>query len=181
MSQKSVLSNGIRVITKTLPHLYSVATSVWCNIGSVNEAPLVGGASHLLEHMLFKGTVRRNAKEIAKVMEMVGGQMNAFTNKEYTCYYTRCLSEHFRHSMDLLSDVYLNSILAEEEFNREKKVVLEEFKMYEDTPSNVVHDLLAAAMWGEHAYGRPVSGNRDTVSSITVHQLRDFYQTTWIF
>ena len=179
MAYKDILANGIRVITEPMPHLYSVATGIWCDIGSINETPLLGGVSHFLEHMLFKGTNRRDAKEIAQAMEAVGGQMNAFTSKEYTCYYTKCLAEHFGHSMDLLSDIYLHSLLDEEEFSKEKGVILEEINMYEDAPDDLVHDLLAATIWGGHAYGRPIIGSKDTVSSLSAQRLKDYYRTTY--
>ncbi|MCL1873956.1 MAG: insulinase family protein [Clostridiales bacterium] len=179
MAYKDILANGIRVITEPMPHLYSVATGIWCNIGSINETPLLGGVSHFLEHMLFKGTKRRDAREIAQAMEAVGGQMNAFTSKEYTCYYTKCLAEHFGHSVDLLSDLYLCSLLDEEEFSKEKGVILEEINMYEDAPDDLVHDLLAAAIWGGHAYGRPIIGSKDTVSSLSAGQLQAYYRTTY--
>ena len=147
MIRKTLLSNGIRVVTQEMPSVYSVTAGIWVNTGSVAEDENLAGVSHFLEHMLFKGTQNRTAKEIGEIMENVGGQMNAFTSKEHTCYYVKCLSEHFNLGMDVLADMYLDSTFPVEEFAKEKGVILEEINMYEDTPDDLVHDIFAATMW----------------------------------
>ncbi|MCL2677859.1 MAG: insulinase family protein [Clostridiales bacterium] len=180
MAYKHVLANGLRVVVEPMPHLYSVAAGIWVGIGSCHEAAAPGGVSHVLEHMLFKGTPKRSAKEIAEAMESVGGQMNAFTSKEHTCYYAKCLGEHFGLALDLLADIFLNSLLDEEEFEKEKQVILEEINMYDDTPDDLVHDLFAATLWPDHVYGLPIIGTRESVNSLTIKQLAEYYRKAYL-
>lgn len=180
MAYKDVLPNGMRIVVEEMPHLYSVSTGIWVQTGAAHEEPQEGGISHFLEHMLFKGTEKRNAKEIAIAMEEVGGQINAFTSKEQTCYYTKCLDENFELSLDLLSDMYLNSLFDEQEFAKEKNVILEEINMYEDTPDDLVHDLFASTLWKGHAYGRSVIGTKETVGDMTRDQLAAYCRKTYL-
>lgn len=180
MAYKDVLPNGMRIVVEEMSHLYSVATGIWVQTGAAHEEPWEGGISHFLEHMLFKGTDRRDAKDIAVAMEEVGGQINAFTSKEQTCYYTKCLDENFELSLDLLSDIYLNSLFDEQEFAKEKNVILEEINMYEDTPDDLVHDLFASTLWRGHAYGRSVIGTKETVGNITRDQLAAYCRKTYL-
>ncbi|MEG1500573.1 MAG: pitrilysin family protein, partial [Clostridiales bacterium] len=163
MAYKDILSNGMRVVIEEIPHVRSVATGIWVGVGAAHEEKVQGGISHFIEHMLFKGTAQRSAKEIAEEMESVGGQMNAFTSKEHTCYYTKCIDENFELSLDLLSDMYRNSLFDENEFAKEKDVILEEISMYEDTPDDLVHDLFASTIWKGHVYGLPTIGSKTTV------------------
>ena len=165
--RKSVLPNGIRVVTERMPHVRSVAVGVWVETGSRHEPEERGGVSHLIEHLVFKGTATRSAEEIARTMDSVGGQMDAFTTKEHTCFYVQVLDEHLRLAVDLLTDILLHPSFDGEELEREKSVVLQELKMVEDTPDDVIHDLFAAQVWAGHPLGRPILGTRDLVTGFS--------------
>lgn len=164
MIYKDTLPGGLRVLVQEMPDVYSVTTSIWAATGSAYEAPTEGGLSHVLEHMLFKGTEKRNYQQIAQILEDVGGQMNAFTSREYTCYYTHSLSESFELCLDLLADMYLNSRFPAEEWAKEKGVILEEINMYEDTPDDLVGELFNRTLFAGHTYGLPVIGTENSVS-----------------
>lgn len=161
--QKTVLPNGLRIITEKIPHVRSVSLGVWVAAGSRLERPDQAGIAHLIEHMLFKGTATRNAREISSAIDGRGGTLNAFTAKEHTCYYARCLDEHLPIAVDLLDDMLRYSLLDPEELAKEKGVVCEEIKMYEDVPDDLVHDLNVEALWLEHPLGRPIAGTIDSV------------------
>ncbi len=161
---KSVLPSGIRVLTERMPHVRSVAVGVWVETGSRHEPTERGGVSHLIEHLVFKGTATRSAQEIARTMDSVGGQMDAFTTKEHTCFYVQVLDEHLPLAVDLLTDILLRPLFDAEELEREKSVVLQEIKMVEDTPDDLIHDLFAAQVWEDHPLGRPILGSRDAVA-----------------
>ncbi len=161
--RKSVLANGIRVITERMPHVRSVAVGVWVETGSRHELESRGGVSHLIEHLVFKGTATRTAEDIARTMDSVGGQMDAFTTKEHTCFYVQVLDEHLPLAVELLTDILLHPLFNGEELEREKSVVLQEIKMVEDTPDDVIHDLFAAQVWAGHPLGRPILGTRELV------------------
>ena len=165
--RKSVLPNGIRVVTERMPHVRSVAVGVWVETGSRHESDERGGVSHLIEHLVFKGTATRSAEEIARTMDSVGGQMDAFTTKEHTCFYVQVLDEHLGLAVDLLTDILLHPSFDGEELEREKSVVLQEIKMVEDTPDDVIHDLFAAQVWAGHPLGRPILGTRDLVTGFS--------------
>jgi predicted Zn-dependent peptidase len=162
--RKSVLPNGIRLVTERMPHVRSVAVGVWVETGSRDEIAERGGISHLIEHLVFKGTATRSAESIARTMDSVGGQMDAFTTKEHTCFYVQVLDEHLPLAVDLLTDILLHPLFDAEELEREKSVVLQEIKMVEDTPDDVIHDIFAAQVWGEHPLGRPILGTRERVT-----------------
>ncbi|MBI4628498.1 MAG: insulinase family protein [Candidatus Rokubacteria bacterium] len=162
--RKSVLPGGIRVVTERIEHVRSVAVGVWVETGSRHEAESRGGMSHLIEHLVFKGTATRSAEEIARTMDSVGGQMDAFTTKEHTCFYVQVLDEHLPLAVDLLTDILLHPRFDADELEREKSVVLQEIKMVEDTPDDVIHDLFAAQVWEGHPLGRPILGTRDAVT-----------------
>jgi predicted Zn-dependent peptidase len=161
--EKSLLPNGIRVISERMGHVRSVAVGVWVETGSRHEADDRGGVSHLIEHLVFKGTATRSAEEIARTMDSVGGQMDAFTTKEHTCFYVQVLDEHLPLAVDLLTDILLHPRFDADELEREKSVVLQEIKMVEDTPDDLIHDLFSAHIWGEHPLGRPILGTREAV------------------
>lgn len=165
--RKSVLPNGIRVVTERMPHVRSVAVGVWVETGSRHEPEERGGVSHLIEHLVFKGTATRSAEQIARTMDSVGGQMDAFTTKEHTCFYVQVLDEHLGLAVDLLTDILLHPRFDGEELEREKSVVLQEIKMVEDTPDDVIHDLFAAQVWAGHPLGRPILGTRDLVTGFS--------------
>ncbi len=162
---KFEMPNGVRVLVEPVSHVQSAAIGLWCQTGSRHERDDEGGITHLIEHMLFKGTERRTAKEIAEAIEGRGGHLNAFTDKENTCYYSRVLADDVENAIDVLSDMVLNSLLEPEELEREKGVVLEEIKRGEDEPSEHVHDLHMQARWGRHPLGKPVIGTRESVGA----------------
>jgi predicted Zn-dependent peptidase len=161
--RKSVLPNGIRVITERMPHVRSVTVGVWVETGSRYEVEGRGGISHFIEHLVFKGTATRSAEAIAREMDSVGGQMDAFTTKEHTCFYVQVLDEHLPLAVDLLTDILLHPLFDAEELGREKSVVLQEIRMVEDTPDDMIHDIFAAQVWPGHPLGRPILGTRELV------------------
>jgi predicted Zn-dependent peptidase len=163
--KKSVLPNGIRILTERMPHVRSVAVGVWVETGSRHEPEARNGISHLIEHLVFKGTATRTAEDIARTMDSVGGQMDAFTTKENTCFYVQVLDDHLPLAVDLLTDILLHPVFNADELEREKSVVLQEIKMVEDTPDDVIHDIFAAQVWAGHPLGRPILGTRDLVNS----------------
>ncbi len=165
--RKSVLPNGIRVITERMPHVRSVAVGVWVETGSRHEPESRGGISHFIEHLVFKGTATRSAEAIARTMDSVGGQQDAFTSKENTCFYVQVLDEHLPLAVDLLTDILLHPLFNPDEIEREKSVVLQEIKMVEDTPDDVIHDLFAAQVWAGHPLGRPILGTVDLVNGFS--------------
>ncbi|HEV8640755.1 MAG TPA: pitrilysin family protein [Methylomirabilota bacterium] len=161
--RKGLLPNGIRVVTERMSHVRSVAVGVWVETGSRHEPEGRAGMSHLIEHLVFKGTATRSAEMIARTMDSVGGQMDAFTTKEHTCFYVQVLDEHLPLAVDLLTDILLHPLFDAEELEREKSVVLQEIKMVEDTPDDLIHDLFAAHVWEGHPLGRPILGTREAV------------------
>ncbi len=173
--QKTTLDNGVRIVTESIGYVQSVSLGIWVATGARYEEENRRGISHFLEHMLFKGTQRRpSAKQIADEMDAVGGYLNAFTDKEYTCYYARTLSEHLPLAVDILSDMYMNSVFDPEETQREQKVVLEEIKRRDDDPDDLVHDLFAQTMWKQHPLGLPVIGRAEVVAALTPSDLREY-------
>jgi len=174
--RKSILPDGIRVITEQMPHVRSVAVGIWVDTGSRNEPDSRGGVSHLIEHLVFKGTSSRTGEEIARAIDSVGGQMDAFTAKEHTCFYVSVLDEHLPLAVDLLSDILLRPLFGADDIEREKSVVLQEIKMVEDTPDDLVHDLFAARIWPNHPLGRPILGNRDVVQSFSRETILEHFQ-----
>jgi predicted Zn-dependent peptidase len=166
--------NGVRIVLENIPTVRSVAIGVWIGTGSRNENPQTNGISHFLEHMFFKGTKTRSAKEIAESFDSIGGQVNAFTSKEYTCYYAKVLDTHAQFALDVLADMFFNSTFVEEELNKERNVVLEEIKMYDDTPDDIVHDLLSRAIYGDHPLGYPILGTEETLNTFTGSTLKDY-------
>jgi len=157
-----------------MPYVRSVSLGIWVAAGSRDENTRNNGVAHFIEHMLFKGTEKRSAKEIAEALDAVGGQLNAFTSKEYTCYYAKVLDEYFDISIDLLGDMFFNSSFKEEEIEKEKNVIIEEIKMYEDAPDELVHDFFANTLWSGHALGRPIIGNTDIIKAMSRQDMLDF-------
>ncbi|HEU5395454.1 MAG TPA: pitrilysin family protein, partial [Candidatus Methylomirabilis sp.] len=178
--RKTVLGNGIVVLTEQMPQVRSVSIGVWVKVGSRFESAERAGISHFIEHLLFKGTESRSAEEIAQAIDSVGGTLDAFTSRENTCLYAKVLGEHLPLAVDLLSDLLLHPRLAPEDIEKERRVVLEEIKMVEDDPDDLIHDLFAMQLWRDHPLGRPVLGFRETLQPITrqdiLDHLRDFYQ-----
>ncbi|HXE71042.1 MAG TPA: pitrilysin family protein [Candidatus Nitrosotenuis sp.] len=180
MVGKTVLDNGLTVVTELLPEFRSCTLGIWVRTGSRYERPDEAGLSHFIEHMFFKGTRRRTASEIAEAMDAVGGNLNAFTEKEQTCYYARVMDEHLPVALDILSDMLLHSRFDEEEMAREKGVILEEIKMYEDAPDELIFDLFTRALWGDHPLGRPILGEREVVAGLTREKLCAYLQRHYV-
>jgi len=164
--RKSVLPNGIRVLTEAVPQFTSATLGLWVENGSAYEPPELNGISHFLEHIFFKGTERRTAKDIAESIDAVGGILNAFTGKEYTCYYAKVLREDLPLALDVLSDLFLNSTFAEEEIERERGVILSEISESEDTPDDHIHVVFDRAFWPGHPLSLPITGTAQTVSAM---------------
>lgn len=176
---RHTLSNGIRVVCEEVPYVRSVSLGVWVAAGSRYEAEGQGGISHLIEHLLFKGTEGRSAKDIAEAMDSVGGQLNAFTSKENTCYYTRVLDQHFDLAVDLLSDMILRSVIDPKELEKEKNVIIEEIKMYEDAPDEVVHDLFSQTIWPDHPLGKSIVGTAPVIRTLSRDDILNYFHTLY--
>ncbi|MCK4487155.1 MAG: insulinase family protein, partial [Desulfobacterales bacterium] len=176
---KTVLNNGIRIVTKQVPHARSVAMGVWVNVGARDEKAEEGGLSHVIEHMIFKGTERRTALQIAKEFDAIGGQSNAFTSKENTCYYAKVMDTHVDTMVDLLSDIFLNSVFDPGEIERERQVILQEIRMLEDTPDEHIHVLLAQAVWGSHPLGRSILGTPETVTRFDSDSIKEYFSRAY--
>jgi predicted Zn-dependent peptidase len=174
--RRSVLPGGLRVVTETLPTVRSATFGIWAAVGSRDETPVLNGATHYLEHLLFKGTSRRSALDISSAIDAVGGEMNAFTAKEYTCYYARVLDTDLPLAIDVVSDMLTGSLIRQEDIDAERGVVLEEIAMTEDDPGDQVHDLFTTALLGDTPLGRPVLGTVETVNGLTRDQVARFYR-----
>jgi predicted Zn-dependent peptidase len=176
---KHTCSNGVRIVLENIPHVRSVAIGVWIGTGSRNEDSRNSGVSHFLEHMFFKGTETKNSREIAEAFDSIGGQVNAFTSKEYTCYYAKVMDDHSSFALGVLADMFFNSVFDEEELKKEKNVVYEEIKMYEDAPDDIVHDVLARASYGDHPLGYPILGTEESLSAFNGDTLRGYMKETY--
>ena len=179
MFQKNSLINGIRVVTEHISYVNSVSIGVWVKVGSRHESLTNNGVSHFIEHMLFKGTKNRTAKEIANAIDKIGGQLNAFTSKECTCYYTKVLDSHFDIALDVLADMLLNSNFNEDEIEKEKGVVIEEIGMYEDTPEDLVHDLFTQGVWSQNALGMSILGTEETLNQMTREDILSYLNSSY--
>lgn len=177
---KSLLPNDIRVLSQRIPWVRSISLGVWVDVGSRDDPPKLAGISHFIEHMLFKGTKRRSDEEIAKSLESVGGQLNAFTSRENTCYLAKVLDENLKLALDVLSDLIQNSIFAPDHIEKEREVVLEEIKDMEDYPSELVVDNFIKLLWNGHPMGRFILGSSETVSSLTRKDLIEFMDENYI-
>jgi predicted Zn-dependent peptidase len=170
--KKTTLPNGLRVLTESMPAVRSATVGIWADVGSSVESRERRGISHLVEHMLFKGTQRRTAREIAETMDGVGGNLNAFTDKETTCYYAKVIDRHIPLALDVLADLFLHSVFDPQELSKEQKVILEEIKMYEDSPDDLIHDIFLQTMWRGASLGDPTIGFADTIVRLTPEDLR---------
>jgi predicted Zn-dependent peptidase len=179
MIVREVFDNGLRLVTERMDHVRSASVGVWLTRGSRHESPEQGGIAHFIEHMLFKGTETRSAEDIAQAIDSVGGHLDAFTAKEYASYYIKVLDEHLPLAWDVLSDIVLRPAFRDEDIAREKKVILEEIKMVEDTPDDLVHELFTQALWEGHALGRPILGAPETVDALDRAALFDFFRRTY--
>ncbi|MFI6943400.1 M16 family metallopeptidase [Streptomyces sp. NPDC050418] len=174
--RRTVLPGGLRVVTETLPSVRSATFGIWAHVGSRDETPALNGATHYLEHLLFKGTKRRTALDISAAIDAVGGEMNAFTAKEYTCYYARVLDTDLPLAIDVVCDMLTGSQIQQADVDAERNVILEEIAMTEDDASDCVHDLFAHTMLGDTPLGRPVLGTVDTVNALDAGRIRRFYK-----
>jgi predicted Zn-dependent peptidase len=180
MVVREVLDGGLRLITETMPHVRSVTIGVWLTRGSRHETDERGGIAHFVEHMLFKGTDTRSAEDIAQAIDSIGGQLDAFTAKEYASYYIKVLDEHLPLAVDLLADIVQRPAFAAEEIEREKKVILEEIKMVEDTPDDLVHELFTQHFWEGHPLARPILGSPQTVEALTRDTILDYFGGAYV-
>ncbi|MFN2544050.1 MAG: M16 family metallopeptidase, partial [Actinomycetota bacterium] len=167
--------SGLRIVTERMPGVRSVTLGIWVAAGSRDERPDIAGASHFLEHLLFKGTPTRDAREIAETFEAVGGDLNAFTAKENTCFYARVLDRDLPMAVEYLCDMLQNSVLRKPDFEAERQVILEEINMHEDSPDELIHDLFTETLWTGHPLGRPVLGTVQSITSTTRDQVKRFY------
>jgi predicted Zn-dependent peptidase len=173
--RRTVLPGGLRVVTEYVPSVRSASVGLWVNVGSRDEGPTVAGAAHFLEHLLFKATPSRTSVQIAQAVDAVGGELNAFTSKEHTCYYAHVLDDDLEMAVDLVADVVLNGVCAPADVELERDVVLEEIAMRDDDPEDTLGDVFLSAMFGDHPVGRPVIGSVESVSSMTRQQLHSFH------
>jgi predicted Zn-dependent peptidase len=174
------LPSGLRLLTESMPHVRSATVGVWLTRGSRHESDPESGVAHFVEHMLFKGTTSRSAQLIAQMIDSIGGQLDAFTSKEYAGYYIKVLDEHLPLAIDLLGDIVMHPAFAPADIEREQSVILEEIKMVEDAPDDLVHEVFAQQFWSRHPLGRPILGTPDTVSSFDAPQLRQYFDATYL-
>jgi predicted Zn-dependent peptidase len=177
--RKRVMKNGLTVATEVMPHLRSASLGVWVKSGSRFESIACCGISHFIEHLLFKGTKTRSAAKIAQEIDSVGGQLNAFTEKEYVGFYAKVLDEHLPFAFDLVSDIVLNPVFPPNEIERERNVIFEEINMVEDSPQELILDLYLEKFWKGHALGRPISGTKKSVAGITRQDVRKHFKDNY--
>jgi len=180
MVEKIILDNGVRVLHEKLEHVRSCALGVWVENGSCHEPDELAGISHYIEHMMFKGTESRTAADLAKAFDAIGGQVNAFTTKEHTCYYARTLDTHVQKAAELLCDMVLHSAFRPEDVDLERGVILEEIGMYEDTPEDLVSEILSAAVYPSQPLGRPILGTQGTLQHIDSAALKDYRSKQYV-
>jgi len=173
------LPNGVRIATRRMPHARSIAMGVWVDVGARDETTADSGLSHMIEHMIFKGTVRRSAYQIAKAFDAIGGHTNAFTSPETTCYHARVADTHLETMVDLLADIFLHSTFSPPEIERERTVILQEIRMVEDCPEDLVHTLACAHLWGDHPLGRSILGTPENLATFDQQRLQAFVQRNY--
>ena len=178
--KRTVHSSGLRIVTEEVPSVRSAAVGIWVNVGSRDEAPATAGASHFLEHLLFKGTKSRTALEISSSIESVGGEMNAFTSKEYTCFYARVIDTDLPMAIDVVSDLITSSIVTALDVDAERKVVLEEIAMRDDDPSDLVHDLFSDTYYGDTQIGRPILGTIESINKMSRNTVFNYYKKKYL-
>ena len=180
MYKVKTLENGLTIIGEEIPYVKSISLGVWINAGSRIEDEKISGVSHFIEHMLFKGTDKRTSKEIASEIDNLGGQINAFTSKECTCYYVKLLDEHIDLGIDILSDMILNSKFDNKDIDKERSVILEELKMYEDSPEDLAYDMLLEYIYEGDGLGMNILGTRDSLKNIKRKELLDYFNTYYV-
>src|SRR3954452_1619247 len=177
--EHTTLANGVRVITEAMPHVRSVSVGIWIGTGSRREQGEENGISHFIEHMLFKGTSRRSAEDIARSVDSIGGNLDAFTAKELVCFNTKVLDEHLSLAFDVLADLVLHPAFREDDIEKEKGVILEEIKMEADSPDYLVHEIFSSNFWKDHPLGKPILGTPQTVKRFDDTMMRDFYRSVY--
>jgi predicted Zn-dependent peptidase len=177
--RRTVLPGGLRVVTETMPGVRSATVGAWVGVGSRDESPKLSGASHFLEHLLFKGTPTRSAMDISIALDTVGGEFNAFTAKEYTCFHARVLDQDLPLAVDVLGDMITSSLITAEDVEAEREVILDEIAMHDDDPDDVVHNLYAEKAWGASPLGRPIAGTVSSIESLTRAQITRYYRTRY--
>lgn len=173
------LENGIQVVLEEIGYVRSISFGIWVKNGSRNERPEENGVSHYIEHMMFKGTENRTARQIAEEMDALGGQINAYTTKEYTCYHTRVLDKHIQKAMDVMSDMLLHPAFVQEEVEKERNVIQEEIYMYDDAPEELVHDCLQDGIWQNSSLGMPILGTEESIAGLTAQRIREYYEKNY--
>src|SRR4051794_28098686 len=177
--EMTTLSNGVRVITEAMPHVRSVSVGIWIGSGSRREMGEQNGISHFIEHMLFKGTTRRSAEEIARSVDSIGGNLDAFTAKELVCFNTKVLDEHLSLAFDVLADLVLHPRFDREDIEKEKGVILEEIKMEADSPDYMVHEIFSSNFWRDHPLGKPILGTPQSVKGFSQEMIRSYYSAVY--
>lgn len=177
--EKTVLSNGVRILSQQMPHVQSVSMGVWVGVGSRDETDAENGLSHFIEHMIFKGTRKRSAYEIAKAFDAIGGYTNAFTSMENTCYHAKVMTNHLDTMTEILTDIFLNSLFDAEEIEKERPVIFQEIGMQEDTPDEYIHQLAAEAFWGKDPLGRSILGTRENILQFDTNAIRSFFENRY--
>ncbi|WP_455543891.1 M16 family metallopeptidase [Intestinibacter sp.] len=180
MYKCQTLKNGLTIIGEEIPYLKSISLGIWIKAGSIMETKENSGVSHFIEHMLFKGTTNRTSKQLAREIDNLGGEINAFTSKECTCFYVKLLDEHIGIGIDVLSDMILNSRFDEQDITKEKSVILEELKMYEDSPDDLVYDLLLENIYKDHSLGMNILGDRNTLKNFERKNILDYYNKYYV-
>jgi len=173
--QRSDSSKGIRILTERMPNLRSVTTGFWVGVGSRDEPQELSGISHFIEHLLFKGTSRRSAKRIAEEFDTMGGELNAFSAKEYTCYYAKVLDEKVKDAFEVMTDMLMRSLMRPKDVDSERKVILEEIAMHEDSPDDIIHDLFVSALWESHPLGQSVLGQQNVVRTLGSEEIMAYF------
>ena len=180
MYKKHVLENGLTIIGEEIPYVKSISLGVWINVGSRIENEEISGVSHFIEHMLFKGTENRTSKQIASEIDNLGGQINAFTSKECTCYYVKLLDSHIDIGIDILSDMILNSKFNEEDINKERSVIIEELKMYEDSPEDLAYDLLTENIYAGDSLGMNIIGTEESLNKLGKNEILNYFEKYYV-
>ncbi|MBM3656078.1 MAG: insulinase family protein [Actinobacteria bacterium] len=178
--RRTVLASGLRIVTEEIPSVRSAAFGIWVNVGSRDESLKVAGASHFLEHLLFKGTTRRSAMEISSSIEAVGGEMNAFTSKEYTCFHARVIDKDLPLAIDVISDLITSSLARPSDVDAERKVVLEEISMRDDDPADLVHELFAETFYGDSTLGRSILGTTKSIEALSRNAVFNYYKKRYL-
>jgi len=173
--QQTESPNGIRVLTEKMPNLRSVTTGFWVGVGSRDEPQEISGISHFIEHLLFKGTPSRSARRIAEEFDAMGGELNAFSAKEYTCYYAKVLDERVEEAFEIMTDMLLRSLMQPKDVDAERKVILEEIAMHEDSPDDIIHDLFVSALWESHPLGQSVLGQQNVIRTLGSEEIKRYY------